>query len=199
MIRINLASARGTATSAPGLVFEGSSSDSGDVQKQGLLRIILIIMGPLALYAYQQTTLPDLISARAVKTGHLEEMRQYNVKMTRSVEEIKRFKDDERKIQARISYLDKLTKDRWREIKVLDLFQQVIPEKVWITKVQSGAGKMQISGMAMSDFEVSAFMEALSKSIYFVDVNLASSAETSFDGLTIKKFEIICMMEKPTS
>jgi type IV pilus assembly protein PilN len=198
VIRINLAGAKSAGQPILNLQIESGGFTPAEAQKQGLIRLIIIVLAPLALWLYQENTLPALISERNSKSQTLMELQEYNAKMARSVQEIKKFKEDEAKIQARIDYLDKLSKNRLREIKILDLIQQVIPEKVWLTTVESRSGRLSLSGMAMSDFDISIFMESLAKSVFFVDVNLMSSVETTFDGLDLKKFEILCVTEKPT-
>jgi len=124
-------------------------------------------------------------------------LQSYNEKQAASVAEIKKFKEDEAIIEARISALDKISKDRDREIRVMDLLQGVIPEKAWLTRIQLNPEKVVIQGMAVSDYEVSQFLEALTKSVFLMDVNLVSSAEAVIDGVNLKKFEISCVLERP--
>lgn len=200
MIKVNLAKSYVPASGADPVVGGGDVIYSqAEIQKQGVMRLALLLIFPVALYVYEQFSLPELASRRNAASAKLEELRQYNTQMEKSVEEIKRFKEDEAKIQARIASLERLDKIRFREIKVLELIQQVIPEKVWMTKVDFNNGRMLLSGMAMTDYEISGFMEALAKSVFFLDVNLVSSSEIILDGLTIKRFEISCVMERPTT
>lgn len=197
MIRINLAGVK--VTGSVGLLADGDVGFTpAELQKQALIRILIIVAFPAALWFWEGQVIPAMTIERDQKLGVLEELRSYNGRNARSVQEIKKFKDEEGKLQARIGFLDKLSKDRLREIKVVDLVQQIIPEKVWLSRLEIGNGRMVLSGMAMSDFDISSFMEALAKSVHFVDVNLVSSVENYFDGLNLKKFEIVCIMEKGT-
>ncbi|MNL16532.1 Fimbrial assembly protein (PilN) [compost metagenome] len=100
-------------------------------------------------------------------------------------------------IETRISALEKISKDRQREIRVLDLVQQLIPEKAWLTRLQINPDKVVIQGLALSDFEVSTFLESLTKSVFLMDVNLVSSSESITDGVSLKRFEISCVLERP--
>lgn len=200
MIKINLAKSGGGGAAAPASL--GLSGDiiitNEDLQKHGLIRILILMIPPALLYLYQQSVLPDLISSRDQKAASLSQLQTYNSQMQKAVQEIKKFKEEEVKIQARINYIEKVSKNRLREIKVMELVQQVIPEKVWLSRMESKDGSLVITGMAMSDYEISTFMEGLTKSVFFLDVNLMSSSEQIFDGLNVKRFEISCMMERPT-
>lgn len=197
MIRINLVQSQVAPIAEAGIVGDIIYTPA-ELRKQGLFRFILIIIFPLGLWFYQESTVPDLIRQRDAESKKLRDLKAYNAQMEKSVQEIKKFKEDEAKIQARIAYMEKLSKDRFREIKVLDLVQQVIPEKVWLTRVESTDGRIVVTGMAMTDFEISSFMEALAKSVHFVDVNLLSSSEMLYDGLNVKRFEIAGLMERPS-
>lgn len=200
MIKINLASS-GVGSSAAINASLGISSDGfispEEVRKEALKRLVVMLIPALALYAYQEQNVPQKQAELSAKNQMLNELTNYNAKQSASVAEIKKFKEDEALIEARIAALDKISKDRHREIRVLDLLQQVIPEKAWLTKIQISQERVTVQGLALSDFEVSSFLEALTKSVFLMDVNLVSSSETTVDGVSLKKFEISCLLERP--
>ncbi|KYG61374.1 PilN domain-containing protein [Bdellovibrio bacteriovorus] len=198
MIKINLA----TSTVSPSVGASlGISSDGfvspDEARKEALKRLVLLLVGPAALYIYENQNIPGKIADLNAKTQVLSELQSYNSRQAASVAEIKKFKEDEALMAARISALEKLAKDRQREVRVLDLLQSVIPEKAWLTRVQINPDRVNIQGLALSDFEVSAFLEALTKSVFLMDVNLVSSSEVTQDGSVLKKFEISCLLERP--
>lgn len=202
MIKINLASSSSTAASGFGLgsnqVLSGEGFlSSQELRKEALKRLFLLLIGPAALHVYEMQNIPAKYYELDSKTSTLNELRDYNSKQASSVAEIKKFKEDEALIEARIAALEKISKDRNREIRVLDLLQMVMPEKAWLTRVQILPERVNIEGLALSDFEVSVFLEALTKSALLMDVNLVSSSEVSKEGILLKNFEISCMLEKP--
>ncbi|MGZ3772463.1 MAG: PilN domain-containing protein [Pseudobdellovibrionaceae bacterium] len=198
MIKINLASSV-SPLSSHGI--SGLSSETvfsaDQVRNEALKRLVLILAGPLGLFAYEQQNVPGKLADLNAKRQVLSELTSYNAKQAASVAEIKKFKEDESLIEARISALEKIAKDRQREIRVLDLLQSIIPEKAWLTKVQINPDKVSIKGLALTDFEVSTFLEALTKSVFLMDVNLISSNEVNLEGVNLKKFEINCLLERP--
>lgn len=204
MIKINLANGTGAGAGVGGASLGASlgiSSDSfmgaDEIRKEALKRLVLLLVGPLALYIYESQNVPTKVTELNSKNQILAELQSYNAKAADSVAEIKKFKEDEALMEARISALEKISKDRQREIRVLDLLQTVIPEKAWLTRVQINPGRVNIQGLALSDFEVSQFLEALTKSVFLMDVNLVSSSESLQDGVSLKKFEISCLLERP--
>lgn len=200
MIKINLASQAASSGGASIGASLGISSDSfmgaDEIRKEALKRLVLLLIGPLALYIYENQNVPGKVAELNSKNQILAELQTYNAKAADSVAEIKKFKEDEALMEARISALEKISKDRQREIRVLDLLQTVIPEKAWLTRIQVNPNRVNIQGLALSDFEVSQFLEALTKSVFLMDVNLVSSSETVTDGVSLKKFEISCLLER---
>lgn len=200
MIRINLATSKigplSSISSSMGLAGDGYTAPD-EARKEALKRILIICLGPLAFYLYEMQNIPTKRAELASKNQVLQELVNYNSKQAASVAEIKKFKEDEALIETRITALEKISKDRHREIRVMDLVQQLIPEKAWLTRLQINPDKVTIQGFALSDFEVSTFLESLTKSVFLMDVNLVSSSEAIIDGMNLKKFEISCVLERP--
>ncbi|NUN06123.1 MAG: PilN domain-containing protein [Bdellovibrio sp.] len=206
MIKINLAptAAQGATSTSSSMSFGSSSSSMSDVfvgpeeiRKEGLKRLLILLLGPLALFVYENQNVPAKNAEIAAKRQILIEMQAYNAKQAASVAEIKKFKEDEATIEKRISALEKISKDRQREIRVMDLLQLIIPEKAWLSRVQLNPDRVNVQGYALSDLDVSTLLEGLTRSALLMDVNLVSSSEVSQDGVMLKKFEISCLLERP--
>ena len=206
MIKINLAPSLAAAGSAANANSSnmGSTSSMSDVfvgpeeiRKEGLKRLLILLLGPLALFAYENQNVPAKNAELAAKRQVLIELQAYNAKQAASVAEIKKFKEDEATIEKRISALEKISKDRQREIRVMDLLQTIIPEKAWLSRIQVTPERVNVQGFALSDLDVSTFLEGLTHSAFLMDVNLVSSSEISQDGVMLKKFEISCLLERP--
>ena len=201
MIKINLASPHVGTSSALNSAFGMGGGDAlsldADLRKEGLKRLLIILLPTVALFAYEQQNIPEISARLSRMTAEFGEAQAFNAKAEASVAEIKKFKEDEAIIQARIAALQKIAKDRHREIRVMDLLQSVIPEKSWLTRVNIQPEKVSITGLALTDYEVSTFMEALTKSAFLMDVNLVSSTEILQEGVSLKKFEITCLLERP--
>ncbi|WP_413575626.1 PilN domain-containing protein [Bdellovibrio sp. HCB290] len=200
MIKINLASSQVGTNAAMGAQFgDGEGGEilvSDETRKEAIKRLLVALIPVIGLYVYQEQHIPQLQAQLGSLQTTLRELEDYNSKQAASVAEIKKFKEDEAVIEARISALDKISRDRYREIRVMDLLQQVIPEKAWLTQINLNPEKMNVQGLGLSDFEVSQFLEALTKSVFLMDVNLVSSTEVTVDGMILKKFEISAVLER---
>ncbi len=191
MIRINLLKA---ASAPPGKT--SVSTDGGEYsQNDALVRILVIMLFPALLYTYEITVLPGKRAELRRLQNHLVELQTFNQSAQNSVVEIKKFKEDKAKLEAQISAIQNLSKDRMRDVKVLDAMQTVIPERAWLTHLELRNGSLILQGLAVNDSDVSAFIDGLSKSIYFSSVNLQSAVEQVSNAGNMKKFEIICQLE----
>lgn len=199
MIKINLKQ-KGGSVRAKGLgespEAQAGLLDDQELRKQGMLRLFVIMLFPVALFAYEQINIPDLQTNLNNKNSTLGQLQQFNSKNAVIVSEIKKLKEDEEKNKQRISVLEKLSKARLSEIKVLDLFQQVVPEKLWFTRLDFENQKVLISGYAVTDSDLTSFLDSLQKTIHIREVSLISSTEETLKGASIKKFEISCQLEK---
>lgn len=196
MIKVNLASSTAGLASIPGVSGTDFSSPE-QIRKDALIRLLFLLIGPVLLYIYEGQNLPAKQSELSSKQQMLAELQEYNSKQAASVAEIKKFKEDEALIEARIAALEKISIDRQREAKVMELLQTIIPEKAWLTRIQLNPEGINLQGLALSDFEVSTFLDSLTRSAFLMDVNLLNSSEVVQDGVSLKRFEISCLLERP--
>lgn len=200
MIKINL------ATNSPALNGTGGSVpaedafvelSSAETQRQGLIRIFIILIGPIALYLWQIQNLPIKMETQNQKQRAYDELVAKNNKAKSAVEEIKKFKVSQAKLQEQINTIDNLRKDRMREVRLLDMIQKDIPEHMWLTKVELKEGNMIISGNAANDSDLTQLMDSLSKSIFLKEVNLIKTNEKIIEGTALKEFSINCTLNLP--
>lgn len=206
MIRVNLVSPTKTVSGAAQIgnftrVTTVESAAAGmalsqDGKRQALVKLVVMLIFPALLMVYEQQTIPTKTQELAKLRTKLQEIQQYNSKDQAAVEEIKKFKAEEARIQEGITAIEKISKNRMKIVKVLDLIQQAIPEKAWFNNVDVRESKVTIVGFASTDFEITSFIETLAKSVFLVDVNLVNSSEEKIDGIVYRRFEVSCVLEK---
>lgn len=199
MIRINLA--KGMTEKKQQLDNSSVSLDDGsskEVQKQGLLRLLLIFSGVIFMIVYEMQTLPIKQADLQSKQNLLAELTQKNEQAKAAVTETKKFEEDKAKIQAQIDIIENLKKGRMQPVRVLDSIQRNIPAKVWLNSIDLNSnGTILIQGYSMTDIDLTAFMDGLSRSVFLKDVMLVrSNEEVDEAGTNLKKFDISCSLEK---
>lgn len=200
MIRINLAKSVPIAPTGTNAV-EGTQTielGSADVQRQGVLRLLILAIVPFALWAYEFQNLPDLQSRLNSKNTVLRSLTAKNEEAKGAVDEIAKFKEDQARLQKQIDTLEGLQKERLREVKILDNLQKDIPEKVWLTRMEFADTNLKITGAATADLEISAFMDNLGKSVFLKDVSLIKSTDEVGERGITKAFDILCTIDRPS-
>lgn len=169
-----------------------------DIQKQGAIRLFVLLLVPLAIYLYEMQAIPQLQRKLQSRRGVLTGLKTKNTQAKSAVDEIAKFKEDQTKLQKQIDTLEGLRKERLKEVKILDNLQKDIPDKVWLTKIDLQASKLVLSGLATADAELTTFMENLSRSVFLREVNLVRSSETPSDNGVLKRFEISAALDQAT-
>ncbi len=200
MIRINLAKSIPIATVANNAeVMEGNLElGSQDIQKQGMIRLAVMLLFPLGLLVYEKQNIPDLQRTFKQKTAELNKLQAKNNAAKGAVEEILKFNEDKEKLQNQVDTLENLQKDRLREVKILDNIQKDIPEKVWLKRIEFKDTELKIFGTSTGDPEIASFVDNLSKMVFLTSVIPVKSADEVSDKGIFKTFELSCKIDRPS-
>jgi type IV pilus assembly protein PilN len=194
MIRVNLTpSALGTVEDVGGDLGSGSADE---IKRKGLTNIAIILLLPAALFLYGMQARPDKIRQMGMLQTQIGELQEFNQKEAGIVAEIDKIKEDERKVQQRIDALSQISLGRLVEVKVMDLIQTIIKERMWLLSFEVDDNKLTIDGMAQSEIDVTVFLEDLTKNILLSNVRLMESTQEVYEGQNFAKFRIQAMLEK---
>lgn len=108
---------------------------------------------------------------------------------------IEQLKSEKNKLSTEVNTIKDLSKKRYVYVKILDALQSLIPEKAWITKMNMKDQTISIEGRATEDAVISAFMQSLEESAYFVNVTWVDSREVTEPQGTVKAFSIRFSLE----
>lgn len=174
-----------------------ASSEQANLNRALIVRLVILLIGPIGLFVYQDSNLPPKRAVLANLNAELGVLSQKNQQAAASVAEIKKFEKEEERLKAQIAVIENLQKDRLKEVRVMDYVQREIPEKVWLSRMGLTDGKMSIEGLATGDSELTNFMDGLQGSAYLKDVSLVRSNEinTPETGI-VRQFEISCLLER---
>lgn len=202
MIKINLAKSIPIATVSGTNATEASEGielGSQDIQKQGAIRLLVMMLFPIGLMIYEKQNIPQLQMILRQKSAELSKLQAKNLAAKGAVEEIQKFNDDKEKLQAQVDTLENLQKDRLREVKILDNIQKDIPEKVWLKRIEIRDTDLRIFGTATADGEIANFVDNLSKMVFLTSVIPVKSADEVTDKGIYKSFELNCKIDRPST
>ncbi len=203
MIRIDLGKkqSKSSASIKPpqGGGLDGDSAmpdqDQGIVKKEALKNLIILLIGSFLLFAYEQVHIPELKSELQINQVELNKLKEKNQKAEQAVKTIRKLREDEEKVKAQIDAIDNLKKGRMDSVKILELVHKNIPNHVWLRSMTMAKDKLEIAGYAITDNDLTNFMESLQKSIYFKEVRLLRSKEENLPKHgNVKKIDIVCVL-----
>jgi type IV pilus assembly protein PilN len=204
--------------------FASSSNNLNKSEISPAVKILILFLGPAALFAYEQRHIPGLQNQYNEKQHDFNDLKTYNSKEVGAVKEIDTFKKNKEKLETQIRSIEALSQNRLLFVKSLETLQVSIPEKAWLTKVadttkfkeetsndlsktsEAPHYKLEIEGIALSEVEISNFIDALTRNIHFLDVSLVSADEASekhviygdkgkSQSVSVKKFKIECSLD----
>ncbi len=193
MIKINLAGILEKAPKTKIISSEQLDVDlltPNEIQKKGVVRLFALFILPALLYVYETQSVPAKSRYVAQLNQQLADLQAYNLKAEPAQAELRKFKDDEAKIQQRIGTIETLSRDRLLRIQILDIIQQIMPEKVWLERIESKDGKFSITGLGVTDYDISGFLESLERSVYIQNLRPGAVSETIYEGVPVRKFEV---------
>ena len=104
-------------------------------------------------------------------------------------------KDQLADLKSRVKTIEDLTKDQSKPIRILDAFAGVIPNDLWITKMEERGSMVKVSGAAFSPVAVSDLMANLRASGKFKDIEIVLSRQDLAKSPRLVTFEVTCRFE----
>ena len=165
--------------------------NDGNGSNRDLLVKVLVLFLPLALLlVFESQSISELRGQlqglNSQKSTLQAQVAQQGAVATKAEAMQLQIKDLERKI----GIVRNLSKVRLRELKAFDTLQNIIPEKVWLTGINYEDNLMRIKGSALSDEDLTSFVETMEERADFSDVILLRSVEKKNSTGTIKEFLI---------
>lgn len=126
---------------------------------------------------------------QALSTTH-ENNRLAIAALDEKLGEIKDINDRKALAQARLDIINRLSNEQTITIHLLDELTRLIPEQVWLTKMETQKDLLTLTGMATSSSVVADFMRQLGTSPYFAHVELSKVAQQEQKNLKVQKDKI---------
>ena len=111
--------------------------------------------------------------------------------------EIKTLKSRAKLIKKRMKLINDLSKERNLSIRILDEITTTIPEKIWVTRMETKKGTFSVTGLAMSNAMVADFMDRLARSPFFSNIHLGRVSQVSQKGDKLKQFILSLQFHLP--
>ena len=106
------------------------------------------------------------------------------------LDQVAAFRKKKATLEKKIDVIDGLDRARSGPVRVLDELATHMPERVWLTKLETEGGAIKLKGESLDNELVAVLLRALGESPYFDKVDLQSTELGTKDGLKLVKFNV---------
>ena len=140
-------------------------------------------------------TLCGVVYASSIaRVGALEsETTQHNstlIKLKKETKEVRELDAKRKELHAKLDVIARLKLTKVGPVRVLDDLNQAVPERVWLTEIAETATILKLSGYALDNQTIAAFMKELERSDFFETVELVETKQMDRDGVKMKLFTL---------
>ncbi|OFZ30354.1 MAG: hypothetical protein A2622_08050 [Bdellovibrionales bacterium RIFCSPHIGHO2_01_FULL_40_29] len=171
MIRINLLKSFSTGGEQTDDIQYVQSDERREIYLEFSKRFIAFIIGPLGLYFYESSSIPQLQAQIAQKQQVLEDLRLFNSKKKNLAEEIRRYEQDQVRLNDQMGFMRKISDEKANEHKLFSYLQEFTPESVWINKLELRGTELSISAEGDVSQDITKFLENLSNAQFLSAVS----------------------------
>ncbi len=138
------------------------------------------------------TTTVNKISGQIKK---LEKKKAENQHILKQIEELKQAKLN---LETKLDVIKQLRMDSQVTVRVLDETADNPPaNRIWLKSLQQSSGQLRISGVALDNATIAAYMKKMTDSPFFASADLKKSSQTVIQGQKLKSFSMTLVVTTP--
>jgi Tfp pilus assembly protein PilN len=195
MIKINLLKnlgmhQGGALAGGAGAAESVESAISPDVQRLAIVKVIVLLLFPIALFGFEKINLMNL-------EAEVKKLKEETATVTAQKDafgsvapRVAKFDLQKKEIEKQLEAVRELTKNRLREVKTLDILQSLVPDQTWLNSVEINSSIVKIEGYAANDDAISKLMKALESSVLFSQIVPKSTTRVDLPTGSVKKFQL---------
>lgn len=158
-----------------------------------LLVLGLVVVGG-GIFLTDQGVKSDLAAAEASVAQLQADIERYEPQK----ELVKKFKNRKKQLQSKLDVIDSLEQARNGPVRVLDELSERVPDRLWLTSVETMGKGIKLEGQSLDTGVVADFLRGLNASPYFENVDLdKTSGGKVVEGVRLVNFEIRADMTTP--
>jgi type IV pilus assembly protein PilN len=136
------------------------------------------------------------------EVGNLEtDIKKTEVELKRYEElakQVDRYQGEKKRLEEKIKVITTLMAAQAGPVRLLDEVSRALPNEVWLTSFARTGKKMDIQGIAFSNFNVANFMTNLSSTSTLIsNVDLVESVKATVEQVPVERFSITAELKEP--
>lgn len=164
-----------------------------DMQQQAIL-LVLTLAGSLLLVAGYHSVLTARVAGARSSAARLQaKIDEFGPQL----KQVEQFRATKAEIEKKLQVIERLDKSRSGPVHVLDELATHTPERVWLTKLQTGRDLIEIEGVSLDNELVALLLTALEDSPYFQKVELEETKLVEKERLKLNAFRLQAQLTTP--
>jgi len=153
----------------------------------GFVAIFLFSLFILAGVAMLQSSKASALQAEATR------LNQEKLTFDKILAEIKKLDADKKELENKIGIIKQLKKESSLTVHILDeVARRLDSSRMWLTTLDQQGTSLALTGIALDNKTIAAFMDSLDTSPFISDVNLSDSSLSNIAGQDLKSFALQC-------
>jgi type IV pilus assembly protein PilN len=165
-----------------------------DLRQQGM-QFLLVMLVAAAGIGFTHSHVTNRIQDSQVRIRQMEaDIKQFQPQL----DQVAAFRKKKASLEKKIDVIDGLDRARNGPVRVMDELASHMPDRVWLTTVQTDGNSIKLKGESLDNELVALLLRALGESPYFDQVDLQSTELGSGkEGLKLVKFNVEAMVVTP--
>ncbi len=106
------------------------------------------------------------------------------------IAKIKRLNQQRKDLNDRLDVITRLDSDRYFRVHLMDELNRSLPDHMWVTRFEDiGGDRYAVEGVTFSNFLVSDFLQNITRSPYFSNINLLVTEKGDIGNVKVIKFK----------
>lgn len=104
--------------------------------------------------------------------------------------QVDKFQAEKKRLEEKIKVIETLVVAQGGPVRLLDEVSKALPNEVWLTTINRVGKRLEIGGIAFSNFSVANFMTNLGASALIANVDLVVSEKAVVEQVPVERFNI---------
>jgi type IV pilus assembly protein PilN len=105
--------------------------------------------------------------------------------------QVDRYRAEKKRLEEKIKVIETLVTAQGGPVQILDEISRALPNEVWLTAIHRTGKRLEISGIAFSNFNVATLMTNLGKASNLLSsVDLVIAEKTTVENVAVERFTI---------
>lgn len=167
---------------------------AADIRETVAVFVLGLVLVGAGIYLFRSNAASDLEQAKVTIAQLEADIERYKPQQ----ELIGKFKTRKQNLQDKLDVIASLERARNGPVRVLDEISRRVPNRLWLTKINTRGNEIRLEGKSLDTGVVADFLRALNDSPYFKNVDLErTEGGEVVKGVRLVNFELRANMTSP--